>query len=40
VIGRGHRMMILERLVEAVRAGGAIFVTMEQAAREFLARQE
>jgi peptidoglycan/xylan/chitin deacetylase (PgdA/CDA1 family) len=40
VIGRGHRMMILERLVEAVRAGGATFVTMEQAAREFLARQE
>jgi len=39
VIGRGHRMMILERLVEAVRAGGATFITMEQAAHEFLARQ-
>ena len=39
VIGRGHRMMILERLIEAVRAGGAEFVTMEQAAREFLDRQ-
>jgi peptidoglycan/xylan/chitin deacetylase (PgdA/CDA1 family) len=40
VIGRGHRMMILERLVEAVRAGGARFVTMEQAAQEFLERQK
>jgi peptidoglycan/xylan/chitin deacetylase (PgdA/CDA1 family) len=39
VIGRGHRMMILERLIEAVRAGGAVFVTMEQAAREFLERK-
>ncbi|HUA55588.1 MAG TPA: polysaccharide deacetylase [Candidatus Sulfotelmatobacter sp.] len=39
VIGRGHRMMILERLIEAVRAGGAEFVTMEQAAREFLDRR-
>ncbi len=39
VIGRGHRMMILERLIEAVRAGGAEFVTMEQAANEFLQRQ-
>ncbi len=40
VIGRGHRMMILERLVETVRAGGATFVTMEQAAREFLDRKK
>ncbi len=39
VIGRGHRMMILERLVEAVRAGGGVFVTMEEAAREFLGRR-
>jgi peptidoglycan/xylan/chitin deacetylase (PgdA/CDA1 family) len=39
VIGRGHRMMILERLIEAVRAAGAVFVTMEQAAHEFLERQ-
>jgi peptidoglycan/xylan/chitin deacetylase (PgdA/CDA1 family) len=39
VIGRGHRMMILERLIEAVRAGGGVFVTMEQAAREFLERK-
>ena len=39
VIGRGHRMMILERLIEAVRAGGAEFVTMEQAAQEWLGRR-
>ena len=31
VIGRGHRMAMLERLVAQLRAGGAIFVTMEQA---------
>jgi peptidoglycan/xylan/chitin deacetylase (PgdA/CDA1 family) len=40
VIGRGHRMMILERLVETLRAGDAVFVTMEQAAQEFLQRQK
>lgn len=40
VIGRGHRMMILERLIETLRAGGATFVTMEQAAQAFLARQK
>ena len=39
VIGRGHRMMILERLIEAVRAGGGVFVTMEEAAREFAERK-
>ena len=39
VIGRGHRMMILERLIESVRAAGAVFVTMEAAAREFLERK-
>jgi len=38
VIGRGHRMMILERLIETLRVGGATFVTMEQAAQEFLQR--
>ncbi len=40
VIGRGHRMMILERLIETVRAGGGVFVTMEQAAQEFLGRKK
>ncbi len=38
VIGRGHRMLMLERLVERLRAGGAVFSTMEQAAAEFSAR--
>jgi hypothetical protein len=31
VIGRGHRMAMLEGLIEKLRAGGAVFVTMEQA---------
>jgi len=35
VIGRGHRMAMLERLIERLRAGGAIFVTMEQAVMEY-----
>lgn len=38
VIGRGHRMMMLERLIEKLRARGAVFLTMEDAAREWLAR--
>lgn len=32
VIGRGHRMLALERLLVALAAGGARFVTMEEAA--------
>ena len=39
VIGRGHRMMMLERLIEALRLGGARFATMEDAAREWLAHR-
>lgn len=38
VIGRGHRMMMLERLIEAIRQEGegkAEFVTLEQAAAEY-----
>ena len=35
VIGRGHRMMMLERLVDALAERGATFVTLEQAAREY-----
>jgi peptidoglycan/xylan/chitin deacetylase (PgdA/CDA1 family) len=38
VIGRGHRMMILERLIDTIRMAGGVFVTMEQAAHEFLER--
>ncbi len=39
VIGRGHRMMMLERLIDRLTALGATFMTMEDAARAFLARQ-
>jgi peptidoglycan-N-acetylglucosamine deacetylase len=35
VIGRGHRMMILEKLLKTIAEDGAQFVTMEDAAREY-----
>jgi peptidoglycan/xylan/chitin deacetylase (PgdA/CDA1 family) len=35
VVGRGHRMLMLERLVERLRAEGAEFVTMETAAARY-----
>jgi peptidoglycan/xylan/chitin deacetylase (PgdA/CDA1 family) len=35
VIGRGHRMAMLEGLIDKLRAGGAVFVTMEQAVAEY-----
>ena len=35
VIGRGHRMMMLEGLISALRERGARFVTMEDAALAF-----
>ena len=38
VIGRGHRMMMLERLILRLLEGGARFLAMEDAAREFAAR--
>ncbi len=38
VIGRGHRMLMLERLIEKLRARDAVFLTMETAAREWLQR--
>ncbi|MGE0151653.1 MAG: polysaccharide deacetylase [Reyranellaceae bacterium] len=38
VIGRGHRILMLERLLEKLAAGGATFMSMEQAAAEFAAR--
>lgn len=31
VIGRGHRMMMLDKLITALKAAGAEFVTAEQA---------
>ena len=39
VIGRGHRMMMLERLIHALSERGARFCTMEEAAQAFLKRQ-
>jgi len=38
VIGRGHRMAMLEGLVEKLRDGDAVFLTMEQAVAEYWAR--
>jgi len=38
VTGRGHRMLVLERLIEAVRALGAECVRMDAAAEEFAKR--
>ena len=35
VIGRGHRMLILERLIKHLVCRNAVFMTMEQAATEF-----
>jgi hypothetical protein len=35
VIGRGHRMLVLEKLIRAVAAGGATFLTMEDAVAEY-----
>ena len=38
VIGRGHRMMMLERLIEALQGLGAVFMTMDAAANAWLER--
>jgi len=38
VIGRGHRMLMLEGLIDALKERGAEFVAMEDAAAEFRAR--
>jgi len=35
VIGRGHRMLVLERLIRTLKEGGAEFLTMEAAAAAF-----
>ena len=40
VIGRGHRMLMLERLIEALAKAGAEFLTMAQAVDAFLERVE
>ena len=38
VIGRGHRLIMLEGLIEKLRAGGATFLTMEQAVAAYQIR--
>jgi len=38
IIGRGHRIMMLEKLVDALLARGAVFLRMDAAAAEFRAR--
>jgi hypothetical protein len=40
VIGRGHRMLALEQLIETVAKGGAEFMTMAGAVDAFLAQTE
>ncbi len=40
VIGRGHRMMMLESLIEGLIEKGAAFLTMEAAAHAYLAREQ
>ena len=39
VIGRGHRMLMLERLINSLAEQGAIFMSMEAALSEFVERQ-
>lgn len=39
VVGRGHRMLLLERLIGEVAEGGATFSRLDDAADEFLVRQ-
>ncbi|HEX9647420.1 MAG TPA: polysaccharide deacetylase [Alphaproteobacteria bacterium] len=40
VIGRGHRMLAFERLIEALKVQGAVFVTMAEAVAEWRAQGE
>ncbi|MDP6059893.1 MAG: hypothetical protein QGH33_13425, partial [Pirellulaceae bacterium] len=38
IIGRGHRILMLERLIEKLKQHEVIFMAMEDAVDEFLAR--
>ena len=40
VIGRGHRMIILEKLIKELSTKGAEFMTLDETAREFIKRDE
>jgi peptidoglycan-N-acetylglucosamine deacetylase len=35
IIGRGHRMLMMAKLIERLHGAGAIFLTMEQAVEEY-----
>lgn len=39
VIGRGHRMLVLEKLIRTLKDGGAVFMKLEDAAAEYAQRQ-
>lgn len=39
VIGRGHRMLMLEQLIQACIENGAVFMTMEDAVAEYKGRK-
>jgi peptidoglycan/xylan/chitin deacetylase (PgdA/CDA1 family) len=38
VVGRGHRMLMLEKLTDTLTAEGAVFLTLDELQREFRAR--
>jgi peptidoglycan/xylan/chitin deacetylase (PgdA/CDA1 family) len=40
IIGRGHRMMMLEKLIRACADHGAVFLPMEEAVQEFQQRTQ
>jgi peptidoglycan/xylan/chitin deacetylase (PgdA/CDA1 family) len=39
VVGRGHRMLMLEKLIDTLAAEGAVFLTLEEVEAEFRARR-
>jgi len=38
VIGRGHRMLVLEKLIRTLKDGGAVFMKLDDAAAEYAQR--
>jgi peptidoglycan/xylan/chitin deacetylase (PgdA/CDA1 family) len=38
VIGRGHRMLALDKLIRTLKGSGAVFTTLEDAAAEYAGR--
>ena len=39
VVGRGHRMIMLEKLIDALEREGAVFLTLDELQQEYRARQ-